>query len=250
MAKGIIVASFGTSYEETRRLNIESIEQEITRQFSDYVVNRAFTSRMILKKLKTRDALYIDNEIEALEKMRVAGMEEIYIQPLHVIPGFEYEKLTSLEDVVVGKPLLYSQDDYEMIVENLPLHVEESEALVFMGHGSEHEADERYKELESVYREHGIENVYFATVEGDVTLQDVMPELKSRGYDKIILQPFMIVAGDHAQNDMASDDEDSWKSILLDNGFTVEVRLIGLGQYETIRDIFVNHLRRAIEEKM
>ncbi|NLY21264.1 MAG: hypothetical protein GXZ08_08295 [Tissierellia bacterium] len=249
MTKGIMIASFGTSYEETRKLCIEAIEQDIANEFADYYTHRAFTSRMIIKKLKNRDGLYIDNEVEALVKMKEEGIENIFIQPLHIIPGLEYEKITSLQGAKISKPLLYDETDYDEVVNNLPLGISQDEALVFMGHGSEHNADSAYERLENKYREAGIENVFIATVEGSRTLEDLIPELKSKGFNKVVLRAFMIVAGDHAQNDMASDEEDSWKTILASEGFDVEVRLVGLGEYQEIRNIFLRHLNETIGEQ-
>lgn len=249
MKKGIIVASFGTSYEETRKKCIETIEDKIKEKYYDYHITRAFTSRMIIKKLKKRDNLYIFNEKEAMEDMKKKGIEEVYIQPLHIIPGHEYEKLTFL-GLKVGKPLLYSDRDYEKIVSHLEIgELNKKEALVFMGHGSDHDADMAYKKLEKSYRNKGIDNVFIATVEGKRTIEDVVADLKKANILKVVLRPFMLVAGDHAINDMASDEEDSWKSILKKEGFEVEIILRGLGEYKIIQDIYLSHLEQLLEEK-
>ncbi len=248
MKRGIIVASFGTSYEKTRRLCIESIEEKIREEYSEDYVLRAFTSRIIVNKLKKRDNLHILNEKEAVQEMQDRGVENIYIQPLHIIPGHEYEKLLSL-GVNVGKPLLYSDEDYEDIVEGLHIsEISEGEALVFMGHGTDHESDKAYKKLEKTYRNRGIEDIFIATVEGGTTLEDIIPRLKKDDIKKVVLAPFMLVAGDHAINDMASDEDDSWKSILEKSGFEVEINLKGLGEYEIIQDIYLRHLRELMEE--
>lgn len=249
MERGIIVASFGTSYENTRKLCIESIEEKIRERYREDYVLRAFTSRIIVNKLKKRDNLHILNEKEAVDEMKDKGVENIYIQPLHIVPGHEYEKLLSL-GVKVGKPLLYSDEDYEDIVEGLNIpELLETEALVFMGHGTDHESDRAYKKLEETYRDRGIKDIFIATVEGRTTLEDVLPKLKEDGIEKVILAPFMLVAGDHAINDMASDEDDSWKSILEKRGFEVEVNLKGLGEYEIIQDIYLRHLRELMEER-
>lgn len=249
MKRGIIIASFGTSYEETRRLCIESVENKIKEEYQDDYVIRAFTSRMIIKKLKERDNLHIFNEQEAVKNMKEKGIEDIYIQPLHIIQGHEYEKLLSL-GAKVGRPLLDTELDYTAIVEGLDLgNLQDNEALVFMGHGSDHTADESYGKLESVYRNKGKDNVFIATVEGSITIEDVIERLKAKDIKKVKLMPFMLVAGDHAINDMASDEEDSWKTMLEREGFEVEVELRGLGEFELIQDLYLKHLNDIMEEK-
>lgn len=248
MEKGIIVASFGTTYEETRRLCIESVEGKIEDAFKEIPTQRAFTSRIIVNRLKKRDDLHILNEIEAVEKFKNDGIEDIYIQPLHIIQGHEYEKVVKLGQKI-GLPLLSSDEDYEKVVDIVNSDdLNEGEAIVFMGHGSDHVADESYKKLENIYRKKGYENVYVATVEGADTIEDVLEDIKDKDYKKIILQPFMLVAGDHAINDMASDEDDSWNSIVKDAGYEVEVRVKGLGEYEGIQDMYVEHLRDLMEE--
>lgn len=249
MKRGIIVASFGTSYEKTRELCIESIENKIKEKYKEDYVIRAFTSRMIIRKLKRRDNLHIFNEKEAMEHIKSKGIENIYIQPLHIIKGHEYEKLLS-QGVKVGKPLLNSDEDYNTIVEGLDLGIlREDEAVVFMGHGSDHEADESYDKLQQVYRLKGIDNVFIGTVEGSITIEKIVEELLKKSVKKVKLMPFMLVAGDHAINDMASDEKDSWKSILESKGFEVEVNLKGLGQYELIQNLYLKHLEELMEEK-
>lgn len=215
MKKGIIVVSFGTTYEETRKLCIESIENRIKEKYSNYIVLRAFTSQMVINKLKKRDNYFVDNPKEALEKMKKENIQEIYIQPLHIIPGHEYEKLLGqinsfLEQnpdfqIKTGNPLLYSSRDYAKVVDGLELNKEET--IVFMGHGTNHQVDISYKKLEKTFRDKGYRNVYVATVEGETTLEDIIPNLKANNIQDVKLRPFMLVAGDHAINDMASDEE-------------------------------------------
>lgn len=249
MKRGIIVASFGTSYKETRKKTIEVLENNIKKEYKDDYVLRAFTSRMVINKLKRRDDLYIYNEVEGIKYLKEKGVEDIYIQPTHIIQGHEYEKLLDL-GVKVGKPLLYSDSDYETIVEDLELgELDKDEALVFMGHGSDHKADESYKKLQNTYNEKGKDNIFVATVEGSITLEDIMVKLKKKEIKKVKLIPFMFVAGDHAINDMASDDKDSWKSILESNGYDVEVVLKGLGEYEVVQDLYQKHLQDIMEDK-
>ena len=258
MKKGIIVVSFGTTYEKTRKLSIESIENKVKERYKDYLVLRAFTSQMVINKLKRRDNYFVDNPREALERMKESGIKNIYIQPLHIIPGHEYEKLLSqvkefLEEnnsyaIKIGKPLLYDELDYYKVVQGLNLSDrKQNEGIVFMGHGTNHEADASYEKLERTFREKGYENVYIGTVEGSITIEDIISKLKVKEIQKIKLRPFMLVAGDHAINDMASNEEDSWKSILESNGFNVEVSLQGLGELETIQNIYLEHLENIMD---
>lgn len=258
MSKGIIVVSFGTTYEETRKLCIESIENRVREQYKDFMVLRAFTSQMVINKLKKRDKIYVDNPREALEKMKANGIEEIYIQPLHILPGHEYEKLLGqveefLKDngeysIKIGKPLLHDEEDYKKVVEALSFQdVNTNAGIVLMGHGTDHETDISYDRLENTFREKGYESVYVATVEGRVTLEDIIPKLKDKGVERVILRPFMLVAGDHAINDMASEDEESWKSILERERFNVEPILKGLGELEEIQNIYLEHLEKIMD---
>ncbi|HAE92559.1 MULTISPECIES: sirohydrochlorin cobaltochelatase [Tissierella] len=249
MKKGIIVASFGTTHENTRKLCIESIENIIKEKYKEYLVLRAFTSGMVINILKKRDGINVFNPKEAIEEMKAQGVDEIYIQPLHIIPGHEYEKLTKY-NLKVGLPLLSLRDDNIKIAEEIGSNeLNVNEAMVFMGHGSDHKADIAYENLENIYHEKGFTNVFIGTVEGRKTIDDIIIDLKGKNIKKVKLRPFMLVAGDHAINDMASEDEDSWKSILEKEGYEVEVSLKGLGEYKIIQDIFLEHLEDIIGEK-
>lgn len=260
MKKGIIVVSFGTSYEKARKLSIESIENRIKEKYKDYLVLRAFTSQMIIEKLKKRDNYIVNNIKDALDEMKFNGVKDIYIQPLHIIPGHEYEKIQKQVKIFlnqnkdysikIGKPLLYDDKDYKKVVRGLGLlALKPDEAIIFMGHGTDHEADKSYEKLEKTFKEEGYENVFVATVEGKNALEDIIPILKDREIEKIILRPFMLVAGDHAINDMASKEEDSWRSILEREGFIVEPILQGLGEVKAIQDIYLEHLQYIINKK-
>lgn len=254
MKKGIIVTSFGTTYEKTRQLCIESIEKRISELYKDAQVLRAFTSRVVISRLKKRDNIHVDTPTEALQKMKDSGIREIYIQPLLIIEGIEYEKiLREARDFIkenndmnisIGKPLLSSELDYEKVVSSLKLSL--NKAIVYMGHGSDHKTDISYEKLEGVIRNKGYENVFIATVEGEKTLDDILVKLKNKDIKEVLLKPFMLVAGDHATNDMASDDEDSWKSILNANNIKVEIEISGLGEVKAIQDIFIDHLEDII----
>lgn len=254
MKKGIIITSFGTTYEKTRKLCIESIENRVREEFKDHMVLRAFTSRVVISRIKKRDNIHNHNPTEALEKMKEAGIKDVYIQPLLIIGGIEYEKIlreaSNFSDenldirIKIGKPLLSSEKDYENVVKALNLPKEQS--LVFMGHGSDHKTDISYEKLENEIRKNGYENTFIATVEGEKTIVDVLEGLKEKNIDRVLLKPFMLVAGDHATNDMASDEDDSWKSILERNNIKVDIEISGLGEVAAIQDIFIDHLKDII----
>lgn len=253
MKKGIILTSFGTTYQKTLEKNIESLENLVEEKYGEeFLVLRAFTSRIVAKRLAER-GYHVDNPSQALEKMKAEGIEEIYIQPSLIIEGHEYEKIGRevagfLEKnpdfkIKIGLPLLSSDEDYLETIKSLDLdYPGEDEAIIFMGHGSNHYADIAYEKFENALRNSGYKNIYVGTVEGSIELEDVLEKL-GEGVKKIELRPFMLVAGDHATNDMASGEEDSWKSILEAKGYEVDAKLVGLGEFEGIRNIFLEHLK-------
>lgn len=252
MKKGIIIASFGTTYNETRIKCIEAIENRIMEEFSDSIVIRAFTSGTVISKLKKRDNYHVNTLTEALAKLKQLGIKDSCIQPLLIIEGAEYEKIIRGArdfikenpdcNIVIGKPLLSSDLDYERVVEGLDLSTR-TDSTVFMGHGSDHKSDISYEKLENTLREKGYEDVFIGTVEGEKTIEDIVDKLKEKKIKRVLLKPFMLVAGDHATNDMASDEDDSWKSILNKNGIDTAAEIKGLGQYKAIQDIFIDHLK-------
>lgn len=257
MKKGILVVSFGTTYEKTRKLCIESTENRIKDRFEDFEVRRAFTSEIIMGILKNRDGISIDNVEEALESMRKDGFEQIFIQPLHIIPGHEYEKMIgqiddfkekyNFKNIKTGKPLLYDEKDYEKVIKAINIKgLKEDEAIVFMGHGTDHNSDNCYNRLEEEFKKKNLENVYVGTVEGSETIGNIIPRLKQNKIKKVTLMPFMLVAGDHAINDMAGNNESSWKTVLLKEGFQVEVFVQGLGEDGNMRELFVSSLENMI----
>lgn len=255
MKKAIVVVSFGTSHEDTRKKTIEAIERGIAETFKDYQVFRAFTSKIIIKKLRENENLIVPTVKEAMEKLVEEGYTDVVIQPTHIINGIENENM--LEDLSfyakrfssfrIGKPLLSDIEDYKQLVNCIveENHVGEEEAILLMGHGTSHHANAVYPAVDYTFRAEGYSNIYMATVEGYPTIEDAMGLMEKYNYKKVVLIPFMIVAGDHAKNDMAGDEEDSWKSILEKAGYEVDCKLQGLGELEVVQEMFVCHIKEA-----
>lgn len=256
MGKGILVVSFGTSHIDTMEKTITVIEQDIARQFPEWSVYRAFTSRIIVRKLKRTENMEIDTVEEALRRMAADGISEVIVQPTHIINGIENDRM--MEDLMehmslfrkirVGKPLLSSVDDYKKAIHAVMSEVglETGEMLVLMGHGTDHHANAAYPTLEYTFHALGYNQVLVGTVESFPELKNVMAKLEIAEKKKIALMPFMLVAGDHAKNDMAGE-EDSWKTELEDAGYAVRVILKGLGEFEGIRKIFLEHIEETME---
>ena len=265
--RAIIVVSFGTSYLETLMLNIESVENRIRAAFPGYEVRRAFTSRTIIKRLAEREGVRIDNERQALERLQTEGYQEVYIQPLHIVPGAEYDKVkgfishyahrkdNAFEKIRLARPLLFCMgqdnhpDDYEIAIQALATQLPEADsasAVVLMGHGGIHPANAAYGVLQLKLEDAGFSNVFVYTVEGFPSLRRIINKLKQQQVKKVTLMPFLLVAGDHATNDMAGESEGSAKSQLVAAGFEVDVYFRGLGENTAIQDIYVNHLKDAI----
>ncbi len=258
MKKDILVVSFGTSYTETRKRTIEACETKIKDAFEDYDFNRAFTSNMIIRKLKNRDNIHIENPIEVLDRLHKEGYNEVIVQTLHIICGEEYTKLKEqisqyedkFERIVLGRPLLTKIEDYKEAIEAIKYQMpdlDEGEAVVFMGHGTYHESHSTYPALDYMLKQEGIRG-YVGTVEGYPEIEEVISNLEKDNISKVRLIPFMLVAGDHAINDMAGDEDDSWKSILNKKGFETRIHLSGLGENEHIQNKFVRHAIDCIEE--
>lgn len=254
--KAILVVSFGTSFNETRKVTIDALEQAIGEANPDATVYRAWTSNFIIRKIEKRDGVKIDTVAEAFARMEADGVTDVVVQPTHVINGIENDKMTAecrsyaehFASIKVGTPLLTSQEDAEECVDALRedyTFVADDEAVVFMGHGSEHYASFVYPAMNFIFRDKGYDNFFLGTVEGYPELPSIVKELKRLQPKKVYISPFMIVAGDHANNDLAGDEEDSWKSILEAEGFKVEPVLVGLGERASIRKIFVEHAEKA-----
>ncbi len=255
MEKGILVVSFGTSHLDTMKKTISVIEQEISERFQEYRVYRAFTSGMIIRKLKRTENLAVDTVQEALNRMKEDGIEDVIVQPTHIINGVEYDRMMKelmenmflFRRIRVGKPLLSSVDDYKKSIHAVmaETQLEDDEMLVLMGHGTDHHANSAYPTLEYTFHALGYNQVLVGTVESFPELKNVMAKLEISGKKKVALMPFMLVAGDHAKNDMAGE-EDSWKCELEDAGYEVRVIMKGLGEFEGIRKIFTEHLEEEI----
>jgi sirohydrochlorin cobaltochelatase len=254
--KALLVISFGTSIKSAQQ-SIENIENHLALKYPEYDFFRAFTSRIIIKKLKERDGMHVDFPDQALERIRKAGYSEVVCQSLHIINGIEYELTRKLvtgykphfEKLSLGKPLLNELSDYERAAEMFSAEAKKHSALLLMGHGTHHHSNAAYSMLEDVLRYKGIDNVYVATVEGFPDIDYAAKKMKENGVKEVTLMPFMIVAGDHAINDMAGDDEDSWKNVLAREGFDVKVVLKGLGEYQETAEIFYEHSKKSTRQK-
>lgn len=256
MKKAILVVSFGTSHEDTRRKTIDAIEGKISEAYPDYQVYRAFTSKIIIRKLRACYNMVVPTVKEAMQTLVDEGFNEVIIQPTHIINGIENEKMlkhiepyrAQFARLRVGKPLLSDTADYKELVNCVVKdnHVEENEAILLMGHGTNHHANAVYPAIDYTFRAEGYSQVYMATVEGYPTLEDAIGLMKQKQYTKVLLLPFMIVAGDHAKNDMAGDEEDSWKSILINQGYEVDCKMQGLGELEVVQEMFIRHIEEAV----
>ncbi|MCG8573004.1 MAG: sirohydrochlorin cobaltochelatase [Spirochaetes bacterium] len=255
--KGIIVASFGTSYQETRVKTIEACEKKIAQAFPEYEVRRVFTSNMVRKIIKKKENIEIDSLDQALQKMKNEGFSEIIIQPLHILNGEEYhvkilqpaaQYKQDFQSLSIGRPILSSIHDYDRVINAITAQLPKQKkktAVLFMGHGTHHPANSAYSCLQLKYNQ-SFTNVYIGTVEGYPLLDDIIGQLKKAKIKEVYLYPFMVVAGDHASNDMAGDEEDSWKSILQAKGFQVKTVLQGLGENPLIQDMYVENIQDCI----
>ncbi len=259
--KGIVIISFGTSIERAFETGIKPIEDEIKNTFPEYEYERAYTSNIIRKKLKERDGVEIHNPYEAILSLVRKGCTDIVVQPLHIIPGFEYEKIIqsikcmdkefSGVSIKLSLPLLYHTQDYHEVVKALidrikDKNIKEEKALILMGHGSEHFANSCYFRL-AHYLSEANDNIYLAVVDEDPYFEDIVKKIKHKNIKNVLLKPFMIVAGDHALNDMAGEEEDSWKSILEKEGIKVELCMEGLGSNKEIQEIYINHIKNTLK---
>jgi sirohydrochlorin cobaltochelatase len=254
----ILVVSFGTSYNDSRAKTIGAIEKAVASAYPDYEVRRAFTSQIIINVIAKRDGEKIDNVTEAMERLVKDGVRELIVQPTQIMNGFEYDDAIAevkpfeprFASVKYGKPLLSSEEDYKALIAAITAETKSYDdgatAMVFMGHGSEHPANIAYTNLNTELKAEGFTRYLVGTVEAKPDIADVLAGAKALGVKRAVLSPLMIVAGDHANNDMAGDEDDSWKSAFEAAGFSVAVNLQGLGEQQAVRDLFVRHVREAL----
>ena len=243
MKKAILVTSFGTSHRDTREKCLDLIQREVEEKYGNENVERAYTSGIIRRIIEKNEGIHIFDQKEGLKVLKDKGFEEIITMSLHILDGIEYSKLDD-KFGKISKPLLADDEDFKKIVENKEFNdLEGNDAIVFMGHGTESEADYTYQKLQDEYLKAGKNNIFIATVEGKVTIEDIIEKMKEKDFKRILLKPLMIVAGDHAKNDMSSDDEDSWKTILKNEGYEVTAVLKGMGEYKFIREMFMDKLK-------
>lgn len=254
--KALLVVSFGTSYKESLLRSIEACEKRLSTEFSSYEVRRAFTSHKIIEKLNREYNISIETPTMALERLYLEGFSDVLVQPLHIIPGFEYNDkilkpsepfMNKFNSLVVGQPLLCTYDDYEDLLDSLnrlisPLKT--SEFVLFMGHGTNHPANSSYSCLQKIIDDRSLP-IQIGCVEAYPEIETVIKRLKDKNIKKIHLYPLMLVAGDHAINDMAGDDN-SWRSILETLGYEVECHLEGLGESSNIQDMFVKKAKTSL----
>ena len=258
--QAILVVSFGTSYNESIEVAIAAIEAAIGTAFPGYEVRRAFTSQMIINKLKKRDGLMIDNFREALDRAAADGIRTLIVQPTHVMGGYEYTDLANeleeykdkFERVALGAPLLNSDEDFDdvikVITQAAAAYDDGETAICFMGHGTEAAANKVYARLQEKITAAGYSHYFIGTVEAGPSLEDIFVLINGRRlYKRIILEPLMVVSGDHANNDMAGNGEASWKNVFEREGYEVECIMRGLGELPDIRKIYISHAKAAID---
>ena len=255
----LLVVSFGTSFNDSRRLTIGGIESSLAEAFPDWSVRRGFTSQIIIDHVLSRDGVQIDNVTAALDRAVDNGVKKLVVQPTHLMHGFEYTDLVdelatyadAFDTIQIGEPLLTSDEDFaavaEIIVNATKEYDDGKTAICFMGHGTEAESNAVYAKMQQVLTDAGHANYFVGTVEAEPSVEDVLAMVQAGDYDRVVLRPLMIVAGDHANNDMAGDEPDSWKSIFEAAGYEVVCVVEGLGQLPEIQAIFVQHAQAAVD---
>lgn len=258
--KELLVLSFGTSFNDSRRLTIGAIENDLEAAFPEYSVRRGFTANIVIDHVNRRDGEKIDDINEALDRAVANGVKTLVVQPTHLMNGLEYDELTgkiaeysdAFAKIVIGDPLLTTDEDFQ-VVENAIVdwtkdYDDGETAIVFMGHGTEAESNAVYQKMQDLLTNDGHTNYFVGTVEASPSLDDVLAAVKAGGYKKVVLEPLMVVAGDHANNDMAGDEDDSWKSAFEKEGLEVTCLLRGLGENEAIRQLYVAHAQAAVDK--
>ncbi len=256
----LLVVSFGTSFNDSRRETIGAVEAAMIEAFPELDVRRGFTSQIIIDHVLRRDGEKIDNITEALERAVANGVKNLVVQPTHLMPGFEYSDVIdeiesyadSFESIVIGRPILDTDTDFRTVADAIVNATAEYDdgktAIVFMGHGTEADSNGVYAKMQGLLDAMGMANYFIGTVEAEPSLEDVLELVNAGNYSRVVLEPLMIVAGDHANNDMAGDEEDSWKTAFTQAGYEVECILRGLGSFPEIQELLVEHARNAMEE--
>ena len=255
----LLVISFGTSFNDNRRLTVGAIEAAMEEAFPDWSVRRGFTSQIIIDHVKSRDGEVIDNVTEALDRAVANGVKTLVVQPTHLMDGFEYNDVVTelatyadaFENIAIGAPLLTSDADFQTVMQavvDATAQYDDGEtAICLMGHGTEADSNGVYAKMQQCMADAGYANYFVGTVEAEPTLEDVLAAVQAGSYKKVVLRPLMIVAGDHANNDMAGDEEDSWKSAFEAAGYEVSCEIKGLGELEAIQQLLVAHALDAID---
>ena len=275
----LLVVSFGTSYNDSRVNDIKSIEDALQEAYPDWSVRRAFTAQIIINHIQARDGEKIDNMTQALERAVANGVKNLVVQPTHLMHGAEYDEMCAaideyrdqFESVSIAEPLLGEvgsdasviNADKEAVAmavtaaaveasgfDSLEAAKEAGAAFVLLGHGTAHVARVSYSQMSTQMQQLGYENVFIGTVEGEpeeTACESVIEKVQAAGYTTVILRPLMVVAGDHANNDMAGSDDDSWKPMFEDAGFTVDCQIAGLGGIADIQALYIAHTQAAID---
>ena len=277
----LLVVSFGTSFNDSRVEDIKGIEDKLAEAFPDWSVRRAFTAQIIINHVQARDDEHIDNMQQALDRAVANGVKNLVVQPTHLMHGAEYDEMVEaideykdkFESVAIAEPMLGEvgadatviNDDKAAVAkavtdaavasagyDSMEAAAEDGTAFVFMGHGTSHTANVTYNQMQTQMENLGFTNAFIGTVEGkpeDTACDAVIDKVKDAGFKKVILRPLMVVAGDHANNDMAGDDDDSWKSMFEASGEFDEVdcQIEGLGRIEAVEDLYVEHTQAAID---
>ena len=277
----ILVVSFGTSFNDSRAADIKGIEDAIQAAYPDWSVRRAFTAQIIINHVQARDGEKIDNMEQAMERAVANGVKNLVVQPTHLMHGAEYDEMMELvdsyrdkfESVAVAEPLLGEvgsdatviNADKEAVAkaitaeavktagfDSVDAAAADGTAFVFMGHGTSHTAKVSYSQMQAQMNALGYKNVFIGTVEGEpeeTDCENVIEAVKAAGYTKVVLRPLMVVAGDHANNDMAGDDDDSWKSQFEASGAfdSVECQIAGLGEIADIQQLYIAHTKAAVD---
>lgn len=277
----LLVVSFGTSYNDSRVEDIKGIEDALKEAYPDWSVRRAFTAQIIINHVQARDGEVIDNMEQALDRAVENGVKNLVVQPTHLMHGAEYDEMAEMleayqdkfESVAIAEPMLGEvgedatviNEDKEAVAkavadaaiadagyESMDAAAQEGAAFVFLGHGTSHTAKVSYSQMQTQMEELGYKNAFIGTVEGepeDTACEAVIEKVKEAGYKKVILRPLMVVAGDHANNDMAGAEEDSWKSMLEASGNfdSVEAQIAGLGRIDAVKQLYVEHTKAAMD---